>query len=127
MRVRGKACGPLHIMQSVAHYLRRKGVDRVTRDEVLEVLRAATDAFNAGGGEKQLTFAPETPLFGQGSPLDSLDLVLFLVEVEGLLAERFGLERPLSDDRAMSQQRSPFRTMETLAEYILSLEAGPNG
>jgi hypothetical protein len=27
------------------------------------------------------------------------------------------------DDRAMSQSRSPFRTPETLAEYILGLTA----
>lgn len=93
----------------------------MTREEVLEVLREAVAAFNAIHGEKQLTFALETPLFGKGATLDSLDLVTFLVEVEGGLADRFGMEHPLSDDRAMSQQRSPFRTIATLAEYILSL------
>ena len=97
----------------------------MTREEVLEVLRDAVDAFNAIHGEKQLPFTPETPLFGGGAPLDSLDLVLFLVEVEARLADRFGLEGTLSDDRAMSQQRSPFRSIETLAEYILSVGAGP--
>lgn len=87
------------------------------------MLREAVAATNAANGESTLVFAPETPLFGQGSALDSLGLVIFLVEVEGRLADRFGLERPLSDDRAMSQQRSPFRTIETLAAYILSLGA----
>lgn len=98
----------------------------MTRDEVLEVLREAVEASNAMRGEKPLPFAPETPLFGQGSPLDSLDLVTLLVEVEGLLADRFGLEESLSDERAMSQQRSPFRTIGTLADYILSLGASPH-
>ncbi|HYG60308.1 MAG TPA: hypothetical protein VD902_19740 [Symbiobacteriaceae bacterium] len=96
------------------------------REEVLEVLREAVEAFNAIHGEKQLVFALETPLFGSGAPLDSLDLVMFLVEVEARLADRFGMEHPLSDDRAMSQQRSPFRTMATLAEYVLSLGAEAN-
>lgn len=95
----------------------------MTRDEVLELLREAVDAFNAIRGDKALLFAPETPLFGHGSSLDSLDLVTFLVEVEGLLADRFKIEHPLSDDRALSQQRSPFRTLETLTDYILLMGA----
>lgn len=99
----------------------------MTREEVLALLREAVDTFNAVHGEKQLTFALETPLFGVDAPLDSLDLVMFLVEVEGRLADRFGMERPLSDDRAMSQQRSPFRTMASLSEYILSLGTDANG
>lgn len=99
----------------------------MTREHVLQVLSEAVAAFNEMHGEKRLAFTPETRLFGQGAPLDSLDLVLFLVEVEGLLADRFGLERPLSDDRAMSQQRSPFRTIGTLADYIVSLGTDANG
>lgn len=89
----------------------------------MAVLGEAVEATNTFHGEQRLTFAPETPLFGRGAALDSLDLVSFLVEVETRLAERFGLESPLSDDRAMSQARSPFRTIGTLAEYILSLGA----
>lgn len=99
----------------------------MTREEVLAVLRESVEALNAVLGEKQLRFALETPLFGKGSPLDSLDLVMFLVEVEARLADRFGVERPLSDDRAMSHERSPFRTIGTLAEYIVSLGAEANG
>jgi acyl carrier protein len=99
----------------------------VTRDDVLDLLRESVDAFNAIHGEKQLTFAPETPLFGQGAPLNSLDLVMLLVEIEDRLADRFGLDRPLSDDRAMSQQRSPFRTVGTLADYIVALGTQADG
>lgn len=99
----------------------------LTRAQVLEVLSEAVAAFNAIHGEKQLASAPETPLFGRDASLDSLDLVLFLVEVEARLADRFGLDHALSDDRAMSQQRSPFRTIATLADYILSLGPEANG
>ena len=99
----------------------------MTREEVLEVLHEAVQAFNAIHGEKQLAFALETPLFGSSATLDSLDLVMFLVEVEGRLADRFGMERPLSNDSAMSQQRSPFRTLATLADYIVSLGIEANG
>lgn len=92
----------------------------------MEVIREAVEATNTFHGERKLNVAPETPLFGRGAALDSLDLVSFLVEVETRLVERFGLESPLSDDRAMSQARSPFRTIGTLAEYILSLGAEGN-
>ncbi|HLN60228.1 MAG TPA: hypothetical protein VK464_01660 [Symbiobacteriaceae bacterium] len=99
----------------------------MTREEVAEVLRDAVEAFNTVHGEKLLVFAPETPLFGHGAPLSSLDLVMFLVEVEGRLADQFGLERSLSDDRAMSQQRSPFRTIATLTDYIVTLASEASG
>ena len=99
----------------------------MTLEQVAEVLREAVEAFNTVHGEMRLVFAPETPLFGHGAPLSSLDLVMFLVEVEGRLADRFGLEQSLSDDRAMSQQRSPFRTIDTLADYIMTLVPGNPG
>lgn len=84
-------------------------------------MRDAVAAFNETRDEEPLAFALETPLYGASSTLDSLDLVALLVEVESQLAERFGLEQALSDDRALSQSRSPFRTIGTLADYILSL------
>lgn len=95
----------------------------MTRDEVLEIVGDAVTAFNETRDQEPLAFALETPLYGARSPLDSLDLVVLLVEVESRLAERFGMEQALSDDRALSQQRSPFRTIGTLVDYILSLEA----
>lgn len=98
-----------------------EGVGPLTREAVLDLLREAVEAFNTVHGETQLVFDPETPLFGNGAPLSSLDLVMFLVEVEGRLADQFRLERSLSDDRAMSQQRSPFRSVNTLADYIMTL------
>lgn len=98
----------------------------MTRIEVLAILREAVDATNAFHGEQRLVFALETPLFGPGASLDSLDLVSFLIEVETRLAT-FGLDSSLADDRAMSQARSPFRTIGTLAEFILSLGGEANG
>ena len=98
----------------------------MTREEVTDLLRESVEAFNAIHGEIQLAFAPETPLFGDGAPLSSLDLVMLLVEIEDRLADRFGLERSLSDDRAMSQQRSPFRTIGTLTDYLAALGADPH-
>ena len=65
----------------------------------------------------QLPEAVDAPLFGTGSPLDSLGLVSLLIEVEEMLQEQ-GFDVALSDERAMSQTRSPFRTVASLIAYI---------
>ena len=72
------------------------------------------------------TVNADTALFGRGGWLDSMGLVTLVVEVEQLLAERFGLQVTLADDRAMSQRSSPFRTVGTLVAYILSYEQPPS-
>lgn len=60
---------------------------------------------------------PETRLFGLGGVLDSLGLVSVVVELEQRLSDLEGREVSLMNDRAMSQSRSPFRTVRTLADY----------
>lgn len=66
---------------------------------------------------------PTTRLFGPSGLLDSLGLVSVIVDIEQRLADEHGLTVSLMDDRAMSQSRSPFRTPETLADYIQGLVA----
>lgn len=61
---------------------------------------------------------PDSPLIGAGRIVDSIGLVTLLVSVEEQLASQFGRSVSLMDDRAMSQTRSPFRTIGTLAEYL---------
>lgn len=64
--------------------------------------------------------APETVLFGKGSRLDSLGLVNLIVAVEGALADDLDVEITLADEKAMSQASSPFRTVDTLVDYIVT-------
>jgi acyl carrier protein len=63
---------------------------------------------------------PDTQLFGPSGVLDSLGLVSVVVELEQTLTDRSGSNISLMDDRAMSQTRSPFRTVRSLAEYALA-------
>lgn len=67
--------------------------------------------------EAQLQVAPDAPLFGEGSPLDSLGLVSLLIDIEQALEDQ-GVQLVLSDERAMSQARSPFRSVPALVDYI---------
>lgn len=63
----------------------------------------------------------DTPLMGSGRIVDSIGLVTLIVDVENRVAEQTGQSVSLMDERAMSQTRSPFRTVGSLAEYILEL------
>ena len=57
-------------------------------------------------------------LIGSRSPLDSMDLVNFIVELEENLEEELGLAIALTDEHAMSQRTSPFLNISTLSEYV---------
>jgi len=59
----------------------------------------------------------ETVLFGRGGKLDSLGLVSLIAAVEQNIDEEFGVAITLADERAMSQENSPFRTLSSLKDY----------
>ena len=68
--------------------------------------------------DQQLETQPDSLIFGQDSPLDSLGLVALVIDIEDALLDE-GIEVSLSDEKTMSQRNSPFRTVETLAHYIV--------
>lgn len=63
----------------------------------------------------------ETVLFGKRGILDSVGLVTLLVSVEEAIEDRLGFSISLADQRAMSQQNSPFRSVGALATYATRL------
>jgi acyl carrier protein len=81
------------------------------------VLEAVRNLNLARTPETQLDVSPEAPLFGPGSPLDSLGLVSLLIDVEEALGER-GFEVTLSDARAISRSTSPFRSVPAFVGHI---------
>lgn len=94
------------------------GALAVTETEVQDlVLRAIENANVARMPDAQLTVGADAPLFGSGSALDSLGLVSLLIDIEDALRDR-GIEVMLSDARAMSQERSPFRSVAALVMFI---------
>lgn len=84
---------------------------------VIEALRTTNLARDS---RAQLEVSATAPLFGPESPLDSLGLVALLLDIEEGL-DALGCPVLLSDERAMSQKRSPFRSVPALVEYIASL------
>jgi acyl carrier protein len=61
----------------------------------------------------------DTPLFGAQGILDSMALVDLIVALEQALEAERSVRISLADERALSQQHSPYRTIGTLAEYAV--------
>lgn len=65
----------------------------------------------------------DTPLFGTKGILDSLALVNLIVALEQALEEEHDVIVSLADERALSQRQSPYRTIGTLADYVVRTAA----
>lgn len=84
---------------------------------VSAILDAIATANRSRTEQDRLAVAPDAPLYGRGSSLDSLGLVSLLFDVEDNL-RRSGIDVSLSDEQAMSQRTSPFRDVPSLAAFI---------
>jgi acyl carrier protein len=71
--------------------------------------------------DRQLIKAPGTRLLGSGSALDSMHLVSLIIAIEREVEESFGVALTLADERALSMKASPFRSIQSLADYIGTL------
>jgi acyl carrier protein len=67
--------------------------------------------------DQQLTVSPDAPLFGSGGQLDSMGLVALIIDIEEALSEA-GYNMILTNERAMSGTRSPFKDVPSLVAYI---------
>ena len=73
-------------------------------------------------GREAGDFSSATPLIGSGAEVRSRELVELLLALEEYAAENLGVNFDWSGDSAMSEARSIFRTVGTLAEHIGGLE-----
>ena len=68
--------------------------------------------------DRQLIKAPETRLLDSQSVLDSMHLVSLILTIEREVEDAFGVALTLADERALSMKESPFRSIQSLADYI---------
>jgi acyl carrier protein len=69
----------------------------------------------------EVNIAADTRLIGREAVLDSMGLVNLIVEVEQRLEEELDVTIVLADERAMSQKNSPFRSVQSLTDYICQI------
>ncbi len=88
------------------------------KDRIETAIFEAMDEVNAVLPDSmQLERTFDAVIFGRGGKLDSLGLVNFVLAVEEKLTT-LGLNVSLTDERAMSQTRSPFRTVAALTAFV---------
>jgi D-alanine--poly(phosphoribitol) ligase subunit 2 len=92
---------------------------------VQELLVESDEQFNGAPGDLN----EATRLIGQQGVLTSLELVTLLFNVEQTISDELNTAITLADERAMSQEKSPFRTIGSLAQYVNTLltEASNHG
>lgn len=91
------------------------------RSQALNAIYAAMDQVNAERSSKDpLKKEETTSLFGLGADMDSIDLVGLILAVESTMTQELGVVVTLADEKAMSQRNSPFLTVKTLADYIVT-------
>lgn len=90
----------------------RHSIDTLIRSCLESVLRET--------GRTVLAEMPaDVRLVGRNALLDSLGLVSLVLEIETRLREQFQAEITILDERAMSSERSPFRTLGSLTDHVL--------
>jgi acyl carrier protein len=90
----------------------------VSREAVVEFVTETLRSMDVEGIEPGADIDESTELLGK---LDSLGLVTLVVDLEERLQDELDLRVALATERALSQRQSPFRTVGTLADYVLEL------
>ena len=93
------------------------------REKIIQVIYSVMDEeINSLPSRKeQLKKSEDTVLFGGSDGLDSLDLVNLIIGVEEEIGDAFETEIALADESALSEENSPYKTVQTLANYIITL------
>jgi len=87
---------------------------------VMESLREVNSTFDDPDPEfERLTV--DTKIFGERGLLDSLGLVTLISIIESRISEEFNKEIVIVTEKAMSRKFSPFRSIQSLAEFIEKL------
>lgn len=91
------------------------------KSEIQKIIFDAIEmANNLREEDEKIPVSEQTGLYGHNGILDSMGLVSFLIDVEESLQD-CDIQISLSDERAMSQTKSPFSNVQTLTDYIDTL------
>lgn len=97
----------------------------VPRSEVIAFLQnTVRDILECNGQDLSADITENSRLWGKGGQLSSLMLVELMLAVEDFCAEK-NLNFVWANDSTMSERRSVYRTLDSLSNFILSLETVP--
>jgi acyl carrier protein len=81
------------------------------------VIQALELSNQSRSDDSQIPISDSSILFGQNGHLDSMALVALLMDIEDALQEQ-GFDISLSDEKAMSLSRTPFKDIPSITQYI---------
>lgn len=87
--------------------------DRITA-LTIELLKELADS---GDIKMSSDATSETQLYGEGGELDSMGLVTLILALEQSIEDEFGVSVALADEKALSQTKSPYRSVASVADY----------
>lgn len=90
------------------------------RDEIIRIIVETGNELGEDELGLSASLDQDTVLFGKDGVLDSMGLVTLIVAVEQAIEDRYDASPGLADEKAMSQTRSPYRSVATLADYAVS-------
>lgn len=90
--------------------------------DILNCIYKAIDEINEDlAPDLKIEKKENAEIFGKSAKLDSMGLVNLITIIEQLIEEETGKFISIADEKAMSLEISPFKTISTLKEHIESL------
>jgi acyl carrier protein len=90
-------------------------MDIITNKQI--VIQALELSNQSRSDDTQIPLLNTTILFGQNGHLDSMALVALLMDIEDAFQDQ-GIDISLSDEKAMSTTRSPFKDIPSITQYV---------
>jgi acyl carrier protein len=92
------------------------------RDTILEIIRSHVMEIESSFLRPlKEPINESTQLFGTSGLLDSVGLVTLTVAVEQAVEDAFNVSIAIASEKAMSQSKSPFRTVGSLTDWVVQL------
>ncbi len=98
-----------------------KSTDENYTEKVEEIITDSTRRIFLENNINIESLGRETPIYSEDSPIDSLNLVMLISDIEHVIGEQYNREIVLADEKAMSTRNSPFRSVGSLADYVCKL------
>jgi acyl carrier protein len=99
----------------------------MNKRQILALVKGSVNELNEELDYANLTdITWETALAGGEDGLDSLSLVRLIVGLEGEIERALDRKISLADENALSVRHSPFRTVNSLVDFILAKLGEPH-
>lgn len=90
--------------------------------EIKEILKLAIDELNDQlEDDEKVEFSDDVRFIGSKACIDSITFVTLISIIEELIEEKYNKTIHLVNEKAFSQKRSPFYSIETMSAYIEDL------